>query len=129
MVTVSYNCYTMHQAVLTALATNSQVARYVLYAQIVAVHRTGPVSAHDLEGDTLDASPRAGEDTQAKAAATASRPMAPTIKPAPFSLYQQLLSLMTSLEPYSKRYAAEFMFALCGEDGRSMIGAPCVLTC
>lgn len=37
--------------------------------------------------------------------------------PKEFSLFHKLLSLMTSLEEYSKRYVSEFMFALCDSDG------------
>lgn len=36
--------------------------------------------------------------------------------PKEFSLFHKLLSLMTSLEQYSKRYASEFLFSLCGSD-------------
>jgi hypothetical protein len=37
--------------------------------------------------------------------------------PKEFSLFHKLLSLMTSLEEYSKRYASEFLFSLCDSDG------------
>jgi hypothetical protein len=44
--------------------------------------------------------------------------LSPTLAiPKEFSLFHKLLSLMTSLEEYSKRYASEFLFSLCGSDG------------
>ena len=39
--------------------------------------------------------------------------------PKEFTLFHKLLSLMTSLEEYSKRYVSEFMFALCDSDCKS----------
>jgi hypothetical protein len=104
---VTYIVSPLPQVVLTALAAKSEVARYVLYAQVVSTQRSsGLATSAALVGDG-DSSPS----------------VTPAVKPADFSLLQQLLALMTSMEVYSKRYASEFMFALCGEDGKCVLSA------
>lgn len=107
---VRLSLHFVSQVVLTALASKSEVARYVLYAQVVSTQRNGLAIPASLASGSLS-------DDYGVACPSVS----PTLKPAQFSLLQQLLSLMTSMEVYTKRYASEFMFALCGEDGRLLI--------
>jgi hypothetical protein len=43
--------------------------------------------------------------------------LSPRCRVAPFSLHSKLLQLMTCLEAFCKRYSAEFLFALCDQNG------------